>query len=226
MELGARDREVLAAGWFGRLPRPLQDRIVARSRLRAFAKGEYLIRQGEAAQGMHGLLAGRTHHLRQIDEEEEVFLHVSAPGLWVGEYPLLSGEVAIGSVVAAVASRTLFLPKQGFDAIIDEEPRHLTHFARLLAYRFALTFRFLAESRGLAAEDWLLSRLRGIVDVQRSGSTAEPALDTISISQSELASMVGLSRQTLNGLLGGLVKRGLIEVGFRSIRVRPSEPSS
>lgn len=219
--LGALDLDVLKAGWFGGLPEPLQARIVSRSRLAKFAKGDCLIRQGDGAKGLHGLLAGRTHHLRQVSETEEVLLHVGEPGLWVGEYPLLSGDGAVGSVVAAAPSRTLFLPAHEYEAIIDEEPRYLGHFTRLLAYRFAVAFRFLAESHGLTPEDWLLSRLRGLLDIQRAGAGTEPPLDTISISQSQLANMVGLSRQTLSVLLSRLVKRGLIEVGFRSIRVRP-----
>jgi CRP-like cAMP-binding protein len=39
------------------------------------------------------------------------------------------------------------------------------------------------------------------------------------LSQVELASMVGLSRQRLSTLLGRLAAQGLIEVGFRRIRV-------
>ncbi len=39
------------------------------------------------------------------------------------------------------------------------------------------------------------------------------------LSQVELASMVGLSRQRLSTLLGRLAAQGLIEVGFRNIRV-------
>lgn len=214
------DLAVLEAGWFGGLPQALQARIVSRSRLRTFAKGDYLVRQGNVTKGMHGLLAGRTHHLHQVSEMQEVLLHVGAPGMWFGEYPLLSGEAAIGSVLAAAPTRTLFLPERGFEAIIEEEPRHLRHFARLLASRFGVAFRYLAESHGLAPEDWLLSRLRGLVETQHSGSIAGAPLDTISISQSQLASMVGLSRQTMNTLLARLARRGSIEVGFQSIRVR------
>lgn len=220
MELGAADLAVLEGGWFGGLPQALQARIVSRSRLRTFAKGDYLVRQGNVTKGMHGLLTGRTHHLHQVSEMHEVLLHVGAPGMWFGEYPLLSGEAAIGSVSAAAPTRTLFLPERGFEAIIEEEPSHLRHFARLLASRFGVAFRYLAESHGLAPEDWLLSRLRGLVEMQRSGSIAGAPPDTISISQSQLANMVGLSRQTLNMLLARLARRGSIEVGFQSIRVR------
>ena len=211
---------MLNAGWFGTLPEQLQSGIVSRSRLMTFRKGEVLIRQGDVAKGMHALLAGHTHHLCQVSEKEEVLLHVGDPSMWVGEYPLLSGLRSNGSVVASVPSRTLFLPAGEFEAIVDEEPRHLRHFSRLLAYRWGVAFRFLAESHGLTPEGWLLSRLNGLIDIQRSGANTEPRLDTVSISQSQLANMVGLSRQTLNGLLKRLAKRGLIDTGFRSIRVR------
>lgn len=220
MKVSPQDLEILKAGWFGTLPEELQSEIVSRSRVATFRKGEVLIRQGDPAKGMHGLLSGHTHHLCQVSEEEEVLLHVGDPGLWVGEYPLLSGLRSNGSAVASAPSRTLFLPARQFEAIVDEEPRHLRHFSRLLAYRWGVAFRFLAESHGLTPEGWLLSRLNGLIDIQRSVESNEPRPDTISISQSELANMVGLSRQTLNGLLRRLAKRGLIDIGFRSIRVR------
>lgn len=221
MDFSAADLEVLKASWFGGLPQPLQASILARSRPARFAKGEHLIRQGDPATGIYGLLAGRTHHLRQVGESEEILLHVGEPGIWTGEVPLLTGEGAIGHVVAAAPSRALFLPAREFEAIVDEEPRHIGHFARLTARRFAFAYRFLAESHGLTAQDWLLSRLRGILEVQRAGAVADPASDTLAISQSQLANMVGLSRQTLNLLLSRLARRGVVEVGFRSIRVRP-----
>jgi CRP-like cAMP-binding protein len=215
----ALDLEILRKGWFGSLPEALQSRIVAGSRTRSFRKGEFLIRQGDAGRGMHGLLAGRTHHLRQVSEADEVLLHVGEPGLWVGEYPLLSGDISIGSVFAATPVRTLFLPAREYEQIIDDEPRYLRYFCRLLAHRFAVALRALTESHRLAPEDWLLSRLQGILELQRTDAVTGPRVDKITLSQSELANMVGLSRQTLSVLLGRLVKRTSIEVGYRSIRV-------
>ena len=41
----------------------------------------------------------------------------------------------------------------------------------------------------------------------------------LAISQANLAKMVGVSRQTLNTMLGSLQRQGLIELGFKSIRV-------
>jgi DNA-binding transcriptional ArsR family regulator len=42
---------------------------------------------------------------------------------------------------------------------------------------------------------------------------------SLAVSQSDLARMIGVSRQTLNALLAKLGQAGLIDVGFRSIRV-------
>jgi DNA-binding GntR family transcriptional regulator len=42
---------------------------------------------------------------------------------------------------------------------------------------------------------------------------------SLTVSQADLARMVGVSRQTLNVLLGKLAQAGLIEAGFRHIRV-------
>jgi DNA-binding transcriptional regulator LsrR (DeoR family) len=47
-----------------------------------------------------------------------------------------------------------------------------------------------------------------------------PAVDAgvIALSQAQLAEMMGISRQTLSTLLDRLEARGIISIGFRSIR--------
>jgi biotin operon repressor len=42
-------------------------------------------------------------------------------------------------------------------------------------------------------------------------------------SQSELASLVGVSRQTVNQLIHALVAKGLVEAGFKQVRVLAPE---
>ena len=121
-------------------------------------------------------------------------------------------------MIADTAVRVLFLPAPEFEHLVDQEPRHLRHFARLLAERFALLWRYVAEATGLSPEEWLRTRLLGLVQVRRLNDDSSEAA-TITMSQTELANMVGLSRQTLNLLLARLQSRGVIEVGYRKIRV-------
>jgi CRP-like cAMP-binding protein len=204
--------------WFGSLPPAMQQSILQRAVVRSYAAGEFLIREGEPGRGMFALLHGRTRHVRWIGDGEEVLMHVGEPGVWFGEYPLLSGQPSVGSVIADTDSRALFLPAKECERIIEAEPRYLRPFAALLAERFAFVYRYLAQARGLPPEEFLHARLKGVVAMQRLDQPSSgPAV--VTLSQTALANMVGVSRQTLNVLLRRLEARGLIEVGYRKIRV-------
>lgn len=204
--------------WFGSLPPALQQSILQRAAVRSYGAGEFLIREGEAGRGMFALLHGRTRHVRWVGEDEEVLMHVGEPGFWFGEYPLLSGQPTVGSVIADTDARVLFLPAAEFERIVEAEPRYLRPFAALQAERFGMLYRYLAQAYGLAPEELLYRRLKGAIELNRRGQPSTgPAV--IALSQSALANMVGVSRQTLNVLLKRLEARGLIEVGYRKIRV-------
>ena len=77
--------------WFASLPDELQARIAQRGVLRSFHAGQVLLREGDPARGMFGLVQGRTRHVCAVGDEREVLMHVGGPGLWTGEYALLSG---------------------------------------------------------------------------------------------------------------------------------------
>jgi CRP-like cAMP-binding protein len=124
----------------------------------------------------------------------------------------------MGNVLAVTPVRTLQLPVAAFERIVADEPRWYRCFATLTLERHALLYRSFAQSRGLPSEAWLQVRLRDIADMRRREADTERSV-RLDISQSELARMVGLSRQTLSTLLARLAARGLVEVGFRSIRV-------
>lgn len=204
--------------WFGSLPPALQQSILQRAMVRSYGAGEFLIREGEPAVGLFALLHGRTRHVRSVCDGEEVLLHIGEPGLWFGEYPLLTGKPSIGSVIADTDSRVLFLPAREFERIIEAEPRYLRPFAVLIAERFAFAYRYLAQAHGLSPEEFLHARLKGVVAMQRIDQPSNGPAD-VSLSQEALANMIGVSRQTLNVLLRRLEARGLVEVGYRKIRL-------
>jgi CRP-like cAMP-binding protein len=204
--------------WFSPLPEALKTQILQRSAVRSFRKGEFLIREGAPPRGLYGLMHGRTRHVRSVSDGDEVLVHIGEPGIWFGEFPLLSGQPSVGSVIADATVRALFLPVAEFQRIVEGEPRYYREFNRLLWERYALLFRFMAEAQGLAPEAWLRSRLIGVAEVQR-GERPLHGPATITMSQSELANMIGMSRQTLNMLLARLQERGMVEVGYRTIRL-------
>ena len=211
---------LLKAGrWFGGLPAALQDLVVERSVRKSYRKGDYIVREGQPPKAMHAVLSGRVRVTRKVgDEQEELLIQLGGPGFWTGDYAVYSGANSIASIVAETAVTTLALTVKEFERIVREEPGYFRAFADLLFERYADLLRYLAESHGLAPEDWLRIRLVDLAAVMRRDN---PAVDAgvITLSQAELAAMMGLSRQTLSTLLGRLEARGIITVGFRSIRV-------
>ncbi len=180
--------------WFDQLPASLQDLIVQRARVRSFRKGGVLISEGAQPKGIYAVLDGRVRAVRRVGDADEILIYVGEAGFWV------------------------FLPAAEFERIVEDEPRYFRAFADLSFERHALLFRYLAEAGGLAPEEWLRTRL---VDLAAMRSNESPTSDpfTITMSQSDLAKMVGVSRQTLSRLLDRLQTRGLIKIGYRSIRV-------
>lgn len=205
--------------WFGSIPASLQEVIVARSVVRSFAKGRYIVREGEAPKAMYAVLKGRVRVTRSIgSERSELVIYVGEPGFWFGDYALLARAPSIGSIIADSDVTVLTLTVREFERIVRDEPQYFRSFADLLFERYADLFRYLGESSGLAAEDWLHTRL---VDLARTMRRDNPSADAgvISLSQAQLAAMMGISRQTLSTMLRRLEARGLVQVRYRGIRV-------
>lgn len=210
---------VLARGrWFGGLPAPLQRTILQRSSVRRYGRAEYLVREGDPPKALMAVLSGRVRVVRTVGEGHEALMAVVGAGIWLTEYSVLAGEPSLSSMVADSAVQALVLPVSAFEGIVDADPRAFRLFAGLLTERYALLYRYAAEARGLPAEAWLLTRLTDLAAMQRAASGSIGPV-TLHLSQSDLASMVGMSRQSLNALLARLRARGLVEVGFRAIRV-------
>jgi CRP/FNR family transcriptional regulator, cyclic AMP receptor protein len=204
--------------WFGGLPPALQQSAVQRSVVRSYSKGARIVAGGVPSRGLFALLEGRVH----VRRSASMLMHVGEAGFWFGEYSLLSGEPAIGDVVAATSVRTRFLPAAEFERIVAEEPRHFRAFASLLIDRYAIVLRQMSDIKGLPAEERVRMQLVNLAALRRLDAHVDGPVE-ISVSQAELASMVGLSRQTLCALLRRLQDRGLVEVAFRRIRVHGPE---
>jgi len=217
MSPDAPEIEILRRGrWFASLPPALQARMAERAMPRRFRTGQYLVREGDPPRGLFGVVQGRTRHVCAVGEEREVLMHVGGPGLWTGEYPLLSGARSIGSVIADAPTLALHLSPRDWQRIVADEPRWLQHFAALLAERFATAYRAYADAQALTRDEWVHARLKRVAEVEHEHGAA---VSRIRLSQVHLASMVGVSRQTLNAALSRLQQRGLLRVGFRKIEL-------
>ncbi len=209
----------LSAGeWFGGLPAPLQHLILSRSVVRKYAKGQVISVEDSAPDALFAVLEGLVHCVREVGSGEEALIHVGEPGFWHGALHVLTGSPTIATILAHTPVRALILSKTQVDRIVAEEPRYYEGFARLALDRYGVLIRWFAEIRDLAPEARVRRRLASMAQLRRQDRPESGAV-SLAVSQADLARMAGISRQTLNAILGKLHQAGLIEVGFRRIRV-------
>lgn len=210
----------LSAGeWYGGLPAALQEIILARSFVRKYAKGQVISLEASAPKGLYAVLDGMVHCVREVGDGDEALIHVCEPGFWFAEYAALTGRPTIGTFLAHTPVKALLLSKVQLDRIVAEEPRYYEAFARLALDRYAVLVRMLTEVRDLTPEARLKGRLVLLTQMRMRERSVSSGGVSLAVSQSDLARMIGVSRQTLNALLAKLGQEGLIDVGFRRIRV-------
>jgi CRP-like cAMP-binding protein len=204
--------------WFAGLPTDLQERILAGARSRTFAKGEVIGLEGRKPGALMVVLTGLVRLVRQARHGDEALLYICEPGFWFGEYAVLTDQPTLVGVIAKTRAQLLVLSKAEFDRIIEAEPRYYRYFAALALTRMAIYLKAFIHSSSLAPEWRLKSQLALLSRLKMDDQSVSAPFD-LPYSQADLASIVGVSRQTMNGLLHELVTKGVIEVGFGRVRV-------
>jgi CRP/FNR family transcriptional regulator, cyclic AMP receptor protein len=215
-----RNLKILATGeWFGGLPAALQELLVQHSVVRGYRKGEVIYHQDTTSKGLWAVLEGRVRVVRALPGGQEQLFHVGEIGTWFGEFAVLGAGKTLVSVVADTEVSLLVLPKAQFDLIAAEHPVLYKAIALLIAERYGSVIRSLTAAHGFGPRARLLARLEEEIVLLRRhrGPAAGPV--TLNLSQADLATMIGVARQTLNALLRQLQREGLLEISFRRIRV-------
>ena len=210
---GSMAREALrGCGLFGNADEQTLDALAAALRVRRFRKAETVFHQGDPGDALFIVASGTVKVVLPSDEgAEPAIVAVLGPGEFFGELAILDGAPHSATIVAIEPTETLVLHRDAFLALIDSEPD----------LRRALLASLATEIRRLTGhvEDLHFLDLPGRLAsrILRLSVECEPDPDgAIRISwpytQSELAGMIGGSRQSVNRLLADLAEEGLVRI--------------
>ena len=185
---------------------------VASLRIRRFRRNETIFHQGDPGDALFIVGSGSVKIVLPAPEgQEEAIIATLRRGDFFGELALLDDSPRSATAVAVEATETLALRRDAFQTLIDTEPAlRDALFAGLAAELRRLTGH-VEELHFLDLPGRLASRLVRLAREQRPGAVGEVRLDW-PYTQSDLAAMVGGTRQTVNRLLSDFVARGLIRV--------------
>ncbi|MHB8458633.1 MAG: Crp/Fnr family transcriptional regulator [Candidatus Limnocylindrales bacterium] len=179
-------------------------------RVRRFRKNETIFHQGDPGDSLFIVEAGSVKIVLPSPEGEEgAIIATLARGDFFGELALLDGAPHSATAVALDAAEMLVMRRETFEQLIDtDRGLRMALFAGLTAELRRLTGH-VEELHFLDLPGRLAARLVRLAADSRPDATGEIVLDW-PYTQSELASMIGGTRQTVNRLLADMVTEGLL----------------
>ena len=202
-----------------------REELAARGRVREFARGEILFAEGEDPGWVAVLLRGRVKACAYREMGGETLLAVRGPGALLGEVAAIDGLPRSATVTALEPVRALAVTADEFMAFLQAHGRVSVLIMRMLCQRWRDADRKRVEFGMFDATGRVAQRLvelaeRFGVPYDRTGAAGgDSLLITLNLSQEELASWVGASREAVSKALRTLRRHGWIETGRRRVIV-------
>jgi CRP/FNR family cyclic AMP-dependent transcriptional regulator len=192
-------------------------RLLAGAARRRFARREVIFHEGDPADSLHLIQKGRVAVRITTGLGVVATLDVNGPGEVVGELALLPPYGPRGaSAVALEVVETKVITAAAFSELRASHPAVDDFLLRNLSDRVRQLNARLVEALFVPVEARVARRL---LDVQ--GHYATPTSDAVVVplTQEDLASLAGTSRESVNRILGRLQSDGVLELRRGAIRL-------
>jgi CRP-like cAMP-binding protein len=174
--------------------------------LRRFAAGQVLFTEGEPSDHLYVIRSGRVRILVQSRHGDEMTLSILGPGDTIGELSMIDGQPRSASAEAISAAELVTLPAGDVRAALRADPVLTLAAAAGLA---AMVRRLTGGTADLVFLDLPRRLAKLLLGEAREEPSGRLRVDP-RMSQSGLADRLGVTRQSLNRALAGLIRRGWI----------------
>lgn len=203
---------------FAELDEPALGRVAGWLNRRRFRRNEVVFHQGDPGDALHIVASGSMKVTLPSFEGDEAIIATLRSGDFFGELALLDGAPRSATVVALEASETMMLPRQSFRELLDSDPQVREALLVGLARELRRLTGQVEELHFLDLAGRLASRLTHLArDVDPDAHEVRLAWP---YSQTDLAAMIGGTRQSVNKLLAELVDDGVISIERDALLIR------
>lgn len=190
---------------------PTRAWLAERGHRRSFQDGALIHSRGEAGMGMGIVITGQVRLCQLRSDGSETFLSAVLPGQHFGDIPLFQGRRRTHDAMAIGQTEIDHYDFDGFLGLLDH-PEVVKTLYRITALRLGGSLTMNDDLRGLPRHVHLAKIL--LHQWRLYGEQAE-----IPCVQEDLAGILGISTMTLSKCLGLLRTEGLIETGYRRIKL-------
>lgn len=182
-----------------------------RLRTRHFRRGEVIFHQGDPGDALHVVASGAVKIVLPSPEGDEAIIATLGRGDFFGELALLDGAPHSATAAAVESTETLSLPRDAFLEMLGEQPALRDALLKGLAVELRRLTGHVEELHFLDLAGRLAMRLVRLAEDADPGPGGERSLDW-PYTQSDLAAMIGGTRQSVNRLLSDLVDDELVRI--------------
>jgi CRP/FNR family cyclic AMP-dependent transcriptional regulator len=217
-------RETRSSSWppetvLGMLRESERDGLLSLGVLREWATGSTLLMEGDTRKHVLVLDAGWVKVVAQLEEGGQALLALRSRGDLVGEQAAVEDAPRSASVVSAIPVRAYVIQREPFLKYLRERPD--VH----LAVTQTLSAKLRSETRrrvdfGILNAEVRLARVLCDLARRNSRPTDEGIELGYTLTQPELAAMIGISEPSLQRALRKLRELGVVSTGYRRIIIR------
>jgi CRP-like cAMP-binding protein len=175
---------------------------------RRYRRGENIVEQGRKSNALFIMLTGRVRVISGDGRGREVILAILQPGDYIGEMSLIDNEPHSATVQAEIQTDVLELARVDFARCLPENTSMAYAVMKGLVQRLRHADR---QIQSLALMDVYGRVARALLETALPQSDGARLIRS-KVSRSDIAKMVGASREMVSRVMKDLEQRGFIEV--------------
>jgi CRP-like cAMP-binding protein len=180
--------------------------------LREYPAGAVIVSQEDRGDALFVLVKGKAKVVLYGDSGREIILSIfKSPGDFFGEMSLLDDQPRSATVIADEPSRLLVLSRRDFQAHIERHPRTALRVLQELSRRLRRADAVIGNLALLDVYGRLAGKLRELAATEGE-ETADGIVVRQRPTQSEIAAMIGTSRETVSRALSEFARRGWLSM--------------
>ena len=181
---------------------------------KVFRPGQIIFSEGDEGTGFYVVITGRVKGFKLSFEGKEQTLHLFGPGEPFAEVAVFTGQRFPANAEALEESRVFFFPRDSFVDLIKRNTSIALSMLAVLSLRLH-RFTHLIDDLSLKEVPGRLSAYLLYLSEQEKGAVD---LD-LTITKSQLASLLGTIPETLSRIFNRMTKQGYIELDGPRIRI-------
>ncbi len=178
---------------------------------RSYPRGTPIFRQGSEGDELHLIVTGQVRIYTNSELGQELSVRIFAGGDFFGELALLDGRPRSATAEAMRTTTTLTLHRVVFLQAIEAFPGIAITVLEELSNRLRATNTYIEHLATNSAAQRVVRTLLDLAD-QHGIVERDATRINLHLTQNDLASLVGTTRETVNRVLSGLREQGLVRI--------------